>query len=349
MKKRPYTEPEKRNKEDRQGLIARYHFHDIIGESNVIRETIREARKYALSEATVLITGESGTGKELFAQSMHNESPRKNGPFVAVNCAALPEALLESELFGYEEGAFTGARKGGKQGLFVLAHRGTILLDEIGDLSPTLQARLLRVLQQREVMPLGGQRVIPIDVRVISATNRNLLEAVEKGAFRVDLFYRLNVLHLHIPPLRSRPEDLPLLFMYFYRRLIGGKDNDIIRLTTEILEELKSYTWPGNVRELEGLVERYVALGETDEAGFSTLRKLIQNLKRHADELSTSSENKPVLKVRLGNMEDMERQIIEQAARITDGNKSHLARIFGLSRTTLWRKLKKMEQTEQST
>ncbi|MBF7082712.1 sigma 54-interacting transcriptional regulator [Desulfallas sp. Bu1-1] len=328
----------------RQGLVARYRFSDIVGRSAMIEETIREARKYTRSDAAILITGESGTGKELFAQSIHNESARRGGPFIAINCAALPESLLESELFGYEEGAFTGARKGGKQGLFALANGGTIFLDEIGDLSPALQARLLRVLQQKEVMPVGGQRVIPVDVRVISATNRNLQEAVERGDFRMDLYYRLNVLHLHIPPLRMRMEDLPLLFKHFFQRLAGPERMKELQITDRVLEELKSYLWPGNVRELEGFVERYVALGEEDTANFTTFRSLLQKMKQnhHAE---ASIHDKQVLVLKLGNMEEMERQIIEQAMELVGGGKGELARVLGLSRTTLWKKLKKFGKT----
>lgn len=324
----------------RQGLVARYRFSDIVGRSAMIEETIREARKYTRSDAAILITGESGTGKELFAQSIHNESARRNGPFIAINCAALPESLLESELFGYEEGAFTGARKGGKQGLFALASGGTIFLDEIGDLSPALQARLLRVLQQKEVMPVGGQRVIPVDVRVISATNHNLQEAVERGDFRVDLYYRLNVLHLHIPPLRMRLEDLPLLFRHFFQRLAGPERLKELQITDRVLEGLKNYLWPGNVRELEGFVERYVALGEEDNVNFTTFRSLLQKMRQN-HHVEASIHDQQVLIVKLGNMEEMERQIIEQAIEMVGGGKGELARVLGLSRTTLWKKLKK--------
>ncbi|MHB8157151.1 MAG: sigma 54-interacting transcriptional regulator, partial [Desulfocucumaceae bacterium] len=244
------------------GLVAKFRFSDILGHSAMIIEAIREARKYARSEAAVLVTGESGTGKELFAQSMHNESNRRDGSFVAVNCAALPENLLESELFGYEEGAFTGARKGGKQGLFTLAHGGTIFLDEVSELSLGLQARLLRVLQEKEVMPVGGQRVIPIDVRVVSATNQNLTSAVNTGTFRKDLYFRLNVLNLQVPPLRDRIEDVPELFKHFFERLAGPGSMESFNIDANLTEELKNHLWPGNIRELEGFAERYAALGE---------------------------------------------------------------------------------------
>ncbi|SFR04551.1 sigma 54-interacting transcriptional regulator [Desulfoscipio geothermicus] len=326
-----------------QGLLAWYRFSDIIGHSAMMEEAVREARKYARSDAAVLITGESGTGKELFAQSIHNASARRDGPFLAINCAALPESLLESELFGYEEGAFTGARKGGKQGLFALAHGGTIFLDEIGDLSHALQARLLRVLQQKEVLPVGGQRVIPVDVRVISATNRNLLEAVERGGFRVDLYYRLNVLHLHIPPLRMRLEDLPLLFKHFFQRLAGPERLQEMQINDGLLEELKGYLWPGNVRELEGFVERYTALGEENVHEHVTFRNLLRKMKQN-QQVDPALNNERLLVLKLGSMEDMEREIIRQAVDLVGGSKGKLARVLGLSRTTLWKKLKEIEE-----
>ncbi len=323
----------------RKGLVAKYRFSDIVGQSAMMNETVREARKYSRSDAALLITGESGTGKELFAQSIHNESSRKNGPFVAINCAALPESLLESELFGYEEGAFTGARRGGKQGLFALAHGGTIFLDEIGDLSPSLQARLLRVLQQKEVMPVGGRRVIPVDVRITSATNMNLREAVEKGSFREDLFYRLNVLRLHIPPLRMRMEDLILLFRHFYQQRVSAGNAE---LNEQNLNKLKTYMWPGNVRELEGFVERYAALGEEDTINLTTFKKLLKKLKSSFQTEAAGFKDKQILMVKLASMEEMERQIIEQASEMIEGSKGEVAEALGLSRTTLWKKLKKM-------
>ncbi|MFZ5633964.1 MAG: sigma 54-interacting transcriptional regulator [Bacillota bacterium] len=323
------------------GLVAKFRFSDIIGKSAMIQEAIRECRKYARSEAAVLITGESGTGKELFAQSLHNESSRRDGPFVAVNCAALPENLLESELFGYEEGAFTGARRGGKQGLFTLAHGGTIFLDEIGDLSLGLQARLLRVLQEKEVMPVGGQRLIPVDVRVISATNRNIGALVDEGKFRADLYYRLNVLNLQIPPLRARLEDVPSLFRYFYERLAGPERLEALNITENLLELLKKYMWPGNIRELEGFVERYVALGEENIETHATFHGLFNKLIGY--ETAVKKPNSDHIVIELGNMVDMERQILAQVSGMIPGGKGEMARVLGVSRTTLWKKLKELD------
>ncbi|MFZ5634872.1 MAG: sigma 54-interacting transcriptional regulator [Bacillota bacterium] len=318
-----------------KGLVAKYVFADICGDSHLIRDAINQAGKYARTQSTVLISGESGTGKELFAQSIHNESDRRNGPFVAINCAALPETLLESELFGYEEGAFTGARRGGKQGLFEIAHGGTIFLDEIGELGPQLQARLLRVIQQKEVMRVGGERVIPVDVRVITATNRNLFEAVQKGSFREDLYYRLNVLPLKVPPLRKRPEDIPVLFRHFlYRREEKRVPCDIPQ---HIIEKMKGYSWPGNVRELENFVERYCAIGEDDFENFSTLKSLVNRLFGD-DKAETAGKHR--IMVELGTFEQIENQIIGQLANLFPNSKGDLARVLGISRTTLWRKLK---------
>ncbi|MFZ4451313.1 sigma 54-interacting transcriptional regulator [Salibacterium aidingense] len=245
----PFQETEKRQHRLRsqlagKGFAAKYHFYNIIGDSPAISRSKDIAQRMADSDASVLIKGESGTGKELFAQAIHNHSSRKKYSFVAFNCAALPEQLLESELFGYVEGAFTGAKKGGKPGLFEQAHLGTIFLDEIGEMPPALQSRLLRVLQEKEVMRVGGDSVIPVDIRIIAATNRNLKSEISKGNFRKDLYFRLNVLPLEIPPLRERQEDILPLFSFF----LEGYD---ISLSEEATDFLLNYTWEGNIRELE--------------------------------------------------------------------------------------------------
>lgn len=239
-----------------KGQISRYKFGDMVTNSKSMLECIKLAKKLATSDLTVLITGESGTGKELLAQSIHNASKRNKQPFIAVNCAAMPENLLESELFGYEGGAFTGALKEGKEGLFEQAHNGTIFLDEIGDMPLLLQTKLLRVLQERQVMRIGSQKVMDIDVRVVAATNKNLVEMINRGEFRVDLYYRLNVLPINIPSLKERRDDIIPLMQHFMNRKF--------ELTEEVRDILHSYDWPGNIRELKNIVDYISLMCETE-------------------------------------------------------------------------------------
>ncbi len=258
---RRYDDTEKKQHKIRKQLIgkghvAKYHFDDIMGESSAINKSKDIAKRMAKSNSSILITGETGTGKELFAQAIHNSSPRRRYPFVAINCGAFPESLLESELFGYEEGAFTGARKGGKPGLFELAHNGTLFLDEIAEMPMNLQVKLLRVLQEKEVIRLGGDRVINVDFRLIAATNKNLKKMINEGKFREDLYYRLNVLPLKIPPLRERKEDILFLFEKT-KKQFGGN----FTLTEKAKELLLTHNWDGNVRELINCVEYLVNLG----------------------------------------------------------------------------------------
>lgn len=242
-----------------RGHQAHYSFNDLIFKSESMARTVEIGEKIADNSLNVLILGETGTGKEIFAHAIHRDSPRKQYPFVAVNCSALPGSLLESELFGYEEGAFTGARKGGKPGLFEQAHRGTIFLDEIGDISMEMQSRLLRVVQQKEIQKIGGTSVLPVDVRIIAATNRDLEELVEKGGFRPDLYHRLNVLQLRVPPLREREEDIIPLMQYFLE-----KRNFKGRVGADIREKFTAYHWPGNVRELENVIDYVTAMSDRD-------------------------------------------------------------------------------------
>lgn len=242
-----------------KGLFAKHSFRDIKHRSKAMEDCIQHAKAAAATEYTVLIIGESGTGKELIAQAIHNDSQRKNRPFVGVNCAAIPKNLLESELFGYVGGAFTGADKNGKIGYFERANHGTIFLDEIGDVSPAMQAKLLRVIQERQIIRVGSDRVIDLDVRIIAATNKNLLEAVEKERFREDLYYRLNVLQIKMPPLRARKEDIAVLLEYFLK-------DDYDRLSKEEKEYLKKYQWPGNIRELENCALYYKTMGRLPES-----------------------------------------------------------------------------------
>lgn len=240
-------------------------FDEIVQQSANMRQCIDTAKRVAKSEATVFLQGESGTGKELFARAIHFESNRSQGPFVPINCAAIPDALLESELFGYEEGAFTGALKGGKSGLFEMAQGGTLFLDEIGDIPLHLQAKLLRVLEERSVRRVGGSRTIPIDVRIIAATNRNLSDMTSKGLFRDDLYYRLHVIPIVIPPLRERKSDIPMLAHYFTQRVCRAANRPVIPIAHSAIRALQAYPWPGNVRELQNVMERTVYLCPGDE------------------------------------------------------------------------------------
>ena len=247
-----------------KGLYAKHVFSDIQHVSESMSRCIRMAKKAAVTDYTILIGGESGTGKELLAQAIHNYSGRKNMPFIAVNCAAISESLLESELFGYEEGAFTGAKKRGKLGYFEQANRGTIFLDEIGELDKNLQVKLLRVLQQKEFDRVGGEETIHVDVRIIAATNRDLEAMVREGTFRDDLYYRLNVIPIILPPLRDRPDDIPLLVEHFIEKISKENKKDVRGITPDAMQMFMHYRWPGNVRELENVIERVITLMDTD-------------------------------------------------------------------------------------
>lgn len=306
--------------------------YEIITQDPAFTRVLEQARQAALSTATVLIEAESGTGKELLARMIHRESPRCAAPFVAVNCAALPENLLESELFGFEKGAFTGAVTS-KPGKFELAHRGTLLLDEIGEMAPILQAKLLRVLQEREVDRIGGKDPIRIDVRVIATTNRDLAALVRLGSFREDLYYRLNVVRLAIPPLRQRGDDIPLLVDFFCKRYAREFAKGEIRWSPGALEKLKSRTWPGNVRELENAIQRAVALCSDSEIE-------PDNLLPGEAQPPAERPEKAVLVVPPGTtVRDMERELIRKTLQDTGGNRTRAARILGISLRTLRNKL----------
>jgi transcriptional regulator with PAS, ATPase and Fis domain len=315
-----------------QGHVAKYSFSNIIGESEALLKTKEKAKKYAANNSTVLIIGESGTGKEMFAQSIHLASERKNGPFVAVNCAAIPQSLLESELFGYEEGAFTGARKTGKSGLFVEAHKGTIFLDEIGEIGIELQARLLRVLQEREVRPVGSNKVIPVDIRIITATNKKLLQEVEKGNFRNDLYYRLNILKLQVPALRDRKGDIKLLSEYFVNR-ISSRYNKAVKISKDALDRLMKYPWQGNIRELENVIERLVVLNDALITG-EQVKEIIDE---QAEEMSCENEYNNDNDESLDSLEEVKKRHIEKILSQCGDNQTLAAKRLGISRTHLWR------------
>ena len=323
-----YFEQTVRRKLNAKGLFAKFHLEQLIGATPVMKAVKDRLMQYAGTDTTVLITGESGTGKERIAQSIHNLSSCKNGPFVAVNCAALPEHLLESELFGYEEGAFTGAKKGGKTGLFELAHGGTIFLDEISEMPLALQARLLRVLQEREVMRLGADRVIPVNVRVLASSNEDLMSLVDARKFRADLYYRLDVFRLHIPPLRDRKEDILLLVKGFLERpaSFGSK---VTGITPEAIAFLQQYPWRGNVRELRNVIERLRLLSTGTMIEESDVRQELSGA-------APQHERAPLAKT----AEEMEKQKIMQLLEEEKYNHTRVAKKMGISRSTLWRKLK---------
>lgn len=331
-----------------KGFVARHTFADIIGDSPAVQEMVRRARRYARSDSTVLLTGETGTGKEIIAQSMHNAGGRARGPFVALNCAALTESLLESELFGYEDGAFTGARRGGKPGVFELSHQGTIFLDEISEVSAALQARLLRVLQERQVLRVGGGRIIPVDVRVIAATNVDLRQTVCAGSFRADLYYRLNVLHLALPPLRERTGDLAPLFLHFVRRLAPDLASRLVAGAPDLAAILQGHTWPGNIRELENCAERLVTLVEPDAAAASLLGRLadlVADLGQGACPVSApiAAPTPAVGPASLAEFAaEQQRDVILRVLDEVGGRRDEAARRLGISRTTLWRRLKEI-------
>ena len=326
----------------KKGFVAKYRFTDIVGSSAGMKEVCRKASLYATSNSNILIEGESGTGKELIAQSIHSASSRADGPFVAVNCAAIPANLLESELFGYEGGAFTGASKEGKQGLFEMAHGGTLFLDEIGELPLELQSRILRVLQEREVMRIGGNRIIPIDIRILSATNRNLRQMVEDKTFREDLYYRLNVFNVEIPPLRNRKEDILPLLRHFLNELDFSQSDENTR---KLCQKMMFYDWPGNIRELQNVAERIAVLSEMidfdllDDSGSSQMITdilgLVENKKRSSYGLTYSLDNG--LK---GAVSDIEKQIINDLLEEFGNDQDAVAEKLKIGRTTLWRKAK---------
>jgi propionate catabolism operon transcriptional regulator len=344
-----------------QQFTARYRLDDIVGASESIERVRSLVRRYARSDATVLILGESGTGKEMVAQSMHHLSARRDFAFVAINCGAFPEALLESELFGYEEGAFTGARKGGKAGLIEVAHRGTLFLDEIGEMPLSLQSRLLRVLQEREVVRLGSTEPTRVDIRVVAATHRALTEGVETGSFRADLYYRLNILSIALPPLRERPNDLLPLAAELLRQAAAREPRLAARVPDVVTAErvlaglggsLRRYAWPGNVRELQNVIERIaVELADVDigaqtdtsagaQADSATLvtREMLRTVAPEIVEAHARPAKPAALTLR-ERSRHVEADQIRAALAAHDGDRDAVCDALGISKTTLWRKL----------
>lgn len=321
-------------------LNAFYTFDHIIGQSKVIQTTINKAQKFAKTNSTVLITSESGTGKELFAHSIHSASNRQDSPFVAINCSALPDNLLDSELFGYEEGTFTGAVKGGKKGLFEIAQGGTIFLDEISEISPSLQLKLLRVIHEKEIRRIGGDKITPINVRIIAATNANLWEKIKKDEFREDLYYRLNVLELNIPPLRERKEDIPMIFDTLIKKHDFLLYLRVRPFLPEICSSLMTYSWPGNVRELENIAERFIALLTEEIIDHDTIGEFINSLPFN---MSPYLQNYYVTpsKNLSNDIKEIEINLIRNTLKEVNGNMTKASKLLGISRSTIWRKINK--------
>ncbi|MGI6488034.1 MAG: sigma-54-dependent Fis family transcriptional regulator [Syntrophomonadaceae bacterium] len=316
-----------------------FTFADILGQSRSMIEAKHLARVTAETNSTVLLLGETGTGKELFAQAIHRASDRAKDPFVVINCGALPENLVESELFGYEEGAFTGAVKGGKPGKFEQADQGTIFLDEIGEMPMNLQVDLLRVLESKQVTRVGGTKPIPVDVRVVAATNRNLRQEVEAGNFRADLFYRLNVISVHIPSLREREGDIPELANHFLTLIGFQHGKKLSGFESDAMALMERYSWPGNVRELRNVIERMVILARGSVITVQDLPEEIVNTRGEImDSSPDTSDEKPTLLLR-----DVERMTIIEALEVCEGNISEAARQLGIGRNTLYRKMKEYE------
>jgi len=316
----------------KENLGKHFDMQNIIGRSPAMKSLLETVAHVAPSEATVMITGESGTGKELIAGVIHYNSPRKDGPFVKINCAAITETLLESELFGHEKGAFTGAERR-KEGRFYQAHKGSLFLDEVSEMPLAMQVKLLRVLQERELTRVGGEKVVPVDVRVIAATNKDLVDLRNKGLFREDLFYRLNVVSLEILPLKERRDDIPLLAQHFLKMFSDKNNKEIKGFTPRAMDLLIRYGWPGNVRELMNAVERGVVLARTeylDDQDFAIIQPTLQ---QPVETLSYVDHTMP--------LEVMEKAVIMQMLEFVDGNKSEAARRLGITRKTLHKKLKK--------
>ena len=318
------------------GSHAHFTFDSILGSSACLGQALRHARIAAASTAPVLLCGETGTGKELFAQAIHNGGERRNRPFVAINCGAIPKELLESELFGYEDGAFTGARKGGRPGKFELADSGTLFLDEIGDMPFDMQVKLLRVLQTGEIQRVGGLRTVPVDLRVISATNKDLRQAIEQQKFRADLYYRISTLNILVPPLRERPEDILPLAEYFIQRHRLRLNKPTAVLPPDTAAMLTAHAWPGNVRQLESAVERAMHLAEggdllAEHFGIAGLERPRQ-----------AAPSEPSGGTGQGTLEDLEQRAVAEALARHNGNIRAASRALGVSRPTRYRKLKKM-------
>jgi len=334
------------------GFRTQYTINHLVSNSQKVKDIIEAARKYAQVDLTILLIGETGTGKEVLAQSIHNLSPRRKGPYVAINCSVLPENLLESELFGYEGGAFTGARKGGKPGLFELAQNGTILLDEINTIPLNLQAKLLRVLQEREVMRIAGVRIIPIDVKIIAAANQNIFQDLREQRFRPDLYYRLNQLCIILPRLQNRQEDIPELAQVIFKEMQQKFGKKLFLLPETCLKRFRELSWPGNIREMQNLLGRLALLCESRDDVLKFTNKIIaeeecyyNGCKYDSEKSATVESESPSDNIFAGKstLKELERNVIQKTLQTCDHNISNTARILGVSRTTLYRKMKDLK------
>ena len=321
----------------RQTLAEQHGPHKLAGRSKPMREVLQMVSRVAPSKSTVLVTGESGTGKELIAKAIHYSSPRKDGPFISVNCMSLSPGILESEIFGHEKGSFTGA-SAMKKGRFELAHGGTLFLDEIGELSADLQVKLLRVLQERSFERVGGNKTITVDIRLVAATNQNLKDSVKQGSFREDLYYRLNVVNINIPPLRERREDIPVLVAHFMQKLSGDDDKSVKKFAPEALEYLNAYEWPGNVRQLENVVERCMVLAAKDMIG---VEDLPSEIKDEEAQFKSAVDLLPVKLELAGTLEKIEAALIRRALVKSGFVQVKAAELLNISKSLLQYKLKK--------
>jgi two-component system response regulator HydG len=335
-----YRKLQREVKRLREATQSSPRMEGLVGESQVMASVYELIRQLGDSDSSVLITGESGTGKELIAHAVHNQSSKK-GPFIAINCAAMPATLLESELFGHVRGAFTDAKKD-RQGLFLKADGGTLFLDEIGEMPAEMQAKLLRVLQERKVRPIGGDKEVSFDTRIVSATNRDLSEEVSEKRFREDLFYRINVITIDVPPLRSRGGDILLLAQFFINKYSKKFGKDVTTMSPEAATKIRDFNWPGNVRELENCIERAVTLTKFSELGSVDLPESIQNFRPRSIVIDGDD---PEL---FPTLTEMETRYIERVLEAVDWNKSKAARTLGVDRRTLYRKMERLEIKDPS-
>ena len=329
----------------RREIQSEFEFGNIIGKSEAMKKVLETVQSVSDRDATVLIRGESGTGKEKIAGAIHYHSMRRNGPFIRVSCAALNREILESELFGHEKGAFTGAVKT-RRGRFELANNGSIFLDDVDDIPLDMQVKLLRVLQERTFERVGGEETLSVDVRIICATKKDLLEHVKEGYFREDLFYRLNVVPINIPPLRERKEDIPLLIKCFLKKFVSQYEDALPDVSQEVLDVLLAYNWPGNVRELENVIEHAVAFSKSKGISIETLPEYLRRVDIRTDLLSMDLSNKQEINLQ-DALTEVEKKLIQWAHQKTNGNQVKMAEILGIPRTTLRNRLIKLQLFEK--